>query len=217
MAVERQVRSVIEPVMRAAAIPGMAVVVVENGRRHHFNFGVDAPLGRQAVTRIRCSNSAPCRRPSPRRLAPRPRPRGACRSPTRPSASSRARRTPARPRDASRSRDLHGRGPAPSVPRRRVGRGRHPAILPDLPARGRAGRRAALFQPLDRPFRRTGGRALGPDFAAAMTREILPGLGLASTFLAVPEREMARYAHGTAPAARRSACRPARSTARPTV
>ena len=199
-AVERQVRSVIEPVMREAAIPGMAVVVIENGRRHHFNFGVDAPSGGKPVTADTLFELGSLSKTFTATL-------GAA-------AEAEGRLSLADPAERYE----------PALAGHPLGR----VTLLDLATYTAAGlplqfpddvsgadgilRYFQAFRPEVEPgavrrysnpsiglFGELAGRATGPGFETAMTRDILPALGLRSTFLTVPESEMARYAYGTAP------------------
>ncbi|MBB3936751.1 beta-lactamase class C [Aureimonas phyllosphaerae] len=199
-AVERQVRSVIEPVMREASIPGMAVVVIENGRRHQFNFGVDAPSGGKPVTADtlfelgslsktftatlgataeaegHLSLSDPAERYEPA-LAGHPIGRATLLD----LATYTAAGLPLQfPDDVSGNEAIlrYFQNFRPEVEPGTVRRYSNPSI--------------GLFGDL-------AGRATGEGFEATMTRDILPALGLRSTFLTVPEREMPRYAFGTAP------------------
>lgn len=196
--VERIVRAAVEPAMASNAIPGMAVVVLEGGRRHHVPFGTDAPKGGRPVDENTLFELGSVSKLFTATLGAYAQATGRL------------------------SLDDPAERHWPALAGHPIGRARLldlatytaaglPLQFPDEVS-GEAGtlRYFQAFRPAVGPgtqrrysnpsiglFGHLAGRALGPGFAEAMTGEILPALGLESTFLQVPEAETDRYAYGT--------------------
>ncbi|RIY02588.1 beta-lactamase [Aureimonas flava] len=196
--IERSVRAAVEPAIAAEAIPGMAVVVLENGRRHHFNFGMDAPVGGKPVSDDTLFELGSLSKTFTATLGAYAEVEG------RLSLGDRAERYwPAlagHPIGEATLLDLATYTAAglplqfPGGVSGEAGILRYfqefrPAVGPG------AGRRYS--NPSIGLFGTLVGRALGPGFTAAMTRTLLPALGLSHTVIAVPEAREAQYAFGT--------------------
>ncbi len=196
--VERIVRAAVEPVMASNAIPGMAVVVLEGGRRHHLEFGMDAPEGGKPVDQNTLFELGSVSKVFTATL-------GAY-------AQATGRLTLEDPAERHRPALAgHPLGRAALLDLATYTAAGLPLQFPDGVS-GEAGtaRYFQAFRPAVEPgaerrysnpsiglFGHLAGRALGPGFAEAMTGQVLPAFDLRSTFLEVPKAEMGRYAYGT--------------------
>ncbi|WP_061933421.1 class C beta-lactamase [Aureimonas sp. AU22] len=197
-AVRGVVEAAIAPVMKAQGIPGLAVVVLEGGRRHHFNFGMDAPRDGKPVSEDTLFELGSVSKTFAATLGAYAQARGQLSL-----ADPAERHWPAlagHPLGGATLLDLatYTAGGLPlQFPDDVSGEAGTLRYFQDFRPDGEFGNLRLYSNPSIGLFGHLAGRAMGQGFEAAMTHDILPGFGLSSTFIRVPETAMARYAFGT--------------------